>query len=470
MPGMEDGGDGSLDAAIRVIVTPDRSEARAVDYTPPGAGGAPLTEERIVEVLREAGVTVAPDAEGVRALLERIAANGSVAGIALARSTPPVDGADGEIQFKVRTGVGIGARGADDRIDYHERGIVESVKAGQVIAVIARPTAGRDGVDVTGGAIPARAGRAAELRVGPGATLSAEGASAVATADGMVQFARGVLGVTDSFEIQGDVDFSTGNVRMERGSVLIRGVVRDGFEVLASGNVVVQKEVEAARIEAGGDVEVRHGILAGKIKAEGAICAQFAVNATLVAGGSVVVANNLYTCDVTAGDKILATSGKGVVRGGVLRCRSGMEANELGSVSESPTEVIVDTDLEEERALAAEIAEVEESVEAVYRNLGSKESLSAMPAAAIDGARAAWEHVNENLKGLLERQTALKDRLWEVRRAKQRELRATVTIRRVAYPGVIVRIGGLSYSPAHPIERCVLYYDLLTDTITSAPL
>ena len=135
-----------------------------------------------------------------------------------------------------------------------------------------------------------------------------------------------------------------------------------------------------------------------------------------------------------------------------------------------PRLVIIDTDRSEERALARELADVEEAIEAVYQHLGSKESITAMPAAASDGARAAWEHVQDNLSTLLGQQTGLKDRLWELRRAKQRELKAAVEIRRIAYPGVVIRIGGLSFAPQQPIERCAVYYDILTDAITSAPL
>jgi len=93
-----------------------------------------------------------------------------------------------------------------------------------------------------------------------------------------------------------------------------------------------------------------------------------------------------------------------------------------------------------------------------------------MPGASTDEAKLGWERVQANLEELIGRQNDLKDGLWRLKREKQREIRATVVVRRVMYPGSVVRIGDMTFAPAHPIERCAIYYDLLTDQITTAPL
>ena len=56
-----------------------------------------------------------------------------------------------------------------------------------------------------------------------------------------------------SYEVQADVDPTTGNIYFV-GNVIIRGNVLSGFSVEAGGNVEVWGVVEGAVIKAGGDI------------------------------------------------------------------------------------------------------------------------------------------------------------------------------------------------------------------------
>ncbi|MDD5309497.1 MAG: FapA family protein [Deltaproteobacteria bacterium] len=452
----------SQSASLLVVVTPDKSEVRVVDYAPPTGDGAPLNATVIKEALFAAGVRVAADPEAVALALELISQERSPAGIVLARATPPKDGADGTIHFRIRTAAEIGTLTEGDQVDYHERGIVEPVTAGQVIAMVTPPTGGTSGMDVTGGVIPSRRGRAADLKAGPGVSISEDGTCFSAATTGVVLHAKGVLSVTDSFEVAGDVDLSTGNIRMGHGSVLVRGVLRSGFEVTASGNVVVEEEVEEALIEAGGDVDVRRGVLGGRLKATGSICAQFATSAQLEAGGDISVAGYLYHCRATAGGKIVASSGKGVIRGGTLRCSGGLEVNELGSRGGTTTEIIVDVEDEAEFTLEKELREVEEAIELVFRYLGSEERIMNAPP---DG-----ERVQENLRTLFGQKAEISQRLSDIRKEKQRQSSARVTVKRITYPGVVIFIAGRKFEVVSDTPRCVFCYDLETDAVATKPL
>ena len=59
--------------------------------------------------------------------------------------------------------------------------------------------------------------------------------------------------------IKGNVDYDYGNIDFN-GSVHITGSVLPGFTVKAKGDIVVDKNVEDAYLEAGGDINVKMGI------------------------------------------------------------------------------------------------------------------------------------------------------------------------------------------------------------------
>ena len=82
----------------------------------------------------------------------------------------------------------------------------------------------------------------------------------IATQDGHLTFAHEAFQVSPLLEIQGDVDYSTGNIDFS-GDVHICGDVRENFTVHAQGTVTVDGLVEAATVEAGGDLVIARGVV-----------------------------------------------------------------------------------------------------------------------------------------------------------------------------------------------------------------
>ena len=114
-----------------------------------------------------------------------------------------------------------------------------------------------------------------------------DGITYKATSIGIVHFQDNTLAVKDVLETKGDVDYSTGNIKLEKGSVHVNGSIREGFTVEAPAHVVVKDSIEGAIVSAGGDIEVKGGLVIsgkGEIKAHGIITAQFASNARIECG------------------------------------------------------------------------------------------------------------------------------------------------------------------------------------------
>jgi uncharacterized protein (DUF342 family) len=98
--------------------------------------------------------------------------------------------------------------------------------------------------------------------------------------------------------------------------------------------VEIKGLVEAADVTAGGDVTVQGGvIMSGEntVRAGGSVAAKFLQNVVVRAGGDVVTQGEITQCDILCRGMVTVNGGHGNVAGGVVRCRTGLLAKELGS-------------------------------------------------------------------------------------------------------------------------------------------
>ncbi|MFO8008276.1 MAG: FapA family protein, partial [Candidatus Brocadiia bacterium] len=307
------------DARLSVRISDDALAATVTELSEPIGDGRPLSEETVREQLQAAGVQVEPDPEALADLLQRAQKGEDVGGIVLATGTPPRDGADGCFESALALDSSVGAEKADGSVDFYERNVAPSVGEGDAIGRITPPEEGTPGRDVRGNVLPAGDGAPAPVRPGANVIVSEDGLELHAEIGGVVVLDGETLSVTQTFQIPGDVDFSTGNVRMEGGSLEVGGTVRSGFTVTCKGDLEVGGAIEEATIEVGGDVSVGGGIVMGeegRLRAGGDVSARFAENAHIEAGGDVVIDNDVSNCHVVAAGRLVATGGKGRIQGG----------------------------------------------------------------------------------------------------------------------------------------------------------
>jgi len=238
-------------------VAEDGMEAR-LDIHPPAPAGKSLTEEVVIRLLQHFKVTHGVNPQAVRQAMGRAAAEGEPRrNVLIAHGIPPMRGADAIIESYLPTGKNAGRISeTTDQIDFRERDLIANVRKGQVLMVKIPAEPGRDGRDVLGRELPSEAG--ADLPFAPldNIELSPDGLAMLSAIDGMVMAMEpGKLKVLPIFEISGDVDYSSGNLEMA-GTLIIKGWVRTGFTVRASGDIRVGGGVEAAVLEAGGNILV----------------------------------------------------------------------------------------------------------------------------------------------------------------------------------------------------------------------
>ena len=130
------------------------------------------------------------------------------------------------------------------------------------------------------------------------------------------------------------VDISTGNMSFD-GTINIKGDVKDGMKIHATGDVFVGGTVEAAEIEAGGNVVIKGGVIGHSehsgdpneaptfnaiIISKGSISAHFAENVCMEAGIDIIIEEFSMHNHLTALNRVLVgKSGgkKGRIIGGI---------------------------------------------------------------------------------------------------------------------------------------------------------
>ena len=227
------------------------------------------------------------------------------------------------------------------QVDYTALNLICNVKEGQEICRLIRPTEGEPGRTVLDQEVAAKSGKAVPLPKGRNTEVSEDGDALLASIPGHVEFSGRNFQVKPVLDIDGDVDFSTGNIKFV-GDVNIKGDVISGFAVNAMGNVYVGGVVEAGgTVEAGGDLTVAKGILGDGstvIRAARCIFAKYIENATIY------VRENLQTDCIVNGQiycdgEIQVCSGRGSIMGGRVWAGKRVSASAIGAKSEVKTSV-----------------------------------------------------------------------------------------------------------------------------------
>ncbi|GAB5496917.1 MAG: FapA family protein [Phycisphaerales bacterium] len=152
----------------------------------------------------------------------------------------------------------------EEQLDYRDRTSFMIVKSGQRIGSIHPATQGTDGIDVCGNNVPAKPGKASSIKVDPYSLERHEDGSVYAKVAGRLSYAGDAISVSPTLEINGYVDFSTGNIDFP-GNIVVSQGVRDGFHVQSGKSIAIGGLVEAAELVSGRDITLKVG-MAGRGK------------------------------------------------------------------------------------------------------------------------------------------------------------------------------------------------------------
>lgn len=267
--------------------------------------------------------------------------------ILIAEGDAPEAGKDGMIQFLTSTDL-TGERRpletGNGKVDYKEITRLNNVKKGQVIAKKTDPSPGKPGKNVKGDLIPFSPGKEARFKIGKNVVVSTEGNAMYASIDGLITTTENHrINVFPVFEVNGDVDYKTGNIDFV-GTVVIRGNVLSGFKVKAAGDIRVIGGVEGAEVFAEGSIEVTGGIIGynkGLVQAGVDVKSSFIQDANVEAGESIYVSQSIMHSSIRAGRECICAGTKGLIVGGLIQAGERVAARVVGNPMSTVTTIEV---------------------------------------------------------------------------------------------------------------------------------
>ena len=444
------------DAKISVTLSKDKMSAM-ITIEPPFFSKPWPTAEQIKKALAASGVKVGISDDAINSLLARQIANEP---IAVAEGVPPVEGKDAYIElikdpdkpFEVRD---------DEKIDFWSRSTIVTVHPGQEIAVKHPLENGKNGIDVTGAVAKAQKVKNIEFSFGDGLARDEENnLLLIATAEGQLKKEHGGrLVVLPELDIHQDIDFGVGSIDFT-GAVKVHGSVREGFHVVAQGNIEIFGPVEGSDIDSQGVVIIHGGVRGmgkGTVRANGDISLNFVDQATIRSNGTILANNAILHSNLYAQRAVMALgrSKQSQIAGGRIEAGLEVSCNILGSEMGTKTEIVVGLPpemLEKRKIFTNEIKRFEENLERVEPNLALLKKLEA------EG------QLDDKKRAMMMDLTKMKFQLQASRDSMQAELDALleqlelvkdkgiVRVKDTCYPGVVISIRGLSYSVKEPCK------------------
>lgn len=351
------------------------------------------------------------------------------------------------------------------RMHYLEMGHFPFVEEGTALLRRYPPTKGVAGVNVNGKTLRAKDGKDLQFRLKDATVKPADTDPdlILAAQSGMpVLYDRGVQ-IEETLKID-NVDLSTGHVRY-RGSVEIKGDVRDGMQLLATGDIKIHGGVDAAFIQAGGHIEVAGGAIGNKknnslsakaaLKAGCSIKLRFAHEATLEAGHEILVGSQVTHSNLKSGS-FIKVEGKGQVLGGKMQAVDYIEVNTTGAVAYIETEFEI-----------GECASLQEEYTRLLAGLrvidDKKYRLIELARQARKKGKAEVERIKDKLLAAKEKiQTEarnLNTQLAGYEEALRRFYAAKLIVNRRAYPGTLVHLANSKYEVKRELDKVTFYLE-----------
>lgn len=439
------------EADIQTFVERDRMEAFVSIKAAPDS--QPPTPKDIVAKLEAAGVKYGIDQERIQRACQYMGAKMSVA-----VGKRPIDGKDAYISYLID----IESKGKpteleNGSVDYKSINSFIKISEGEVIAEKFPSMPGTAGLDVLGNTVPPKPGRDIPLPLGK--NVKAVDNKLIAAISGQVVLANNKVSVIPTVEVNGDIDFSSGNIDFV-GSVIIKGSVQPGFYVKAEGDIEILGSVCGGIVE-GNNVTIRMGIqgmLRGHVKARSNIYAKFIENSNVSADLDVIVTDVILHSHISAKHKVIVEGKRGLIAGGKVTAGEEIRAKSAGTQLAVVTELEVGVNpllREEYQNLKKELRKVEATHDqtqkslALFRSLDQNQLPPEKRELMLKLTKAQFQ-----LAGHLE---TMHTRLCEIEKELDEIRNGRIRISDIVYPGVKIVVGN-QVKPVREQIRFVTFY------------
>lgn len=413
-------------------------------FYPPSSDGRLIDKNEIMSNLKYKGIVFGIQEDAIDEFIKN---RRYCEDIILAKGSLPVQGRDGKIEYHFNLHLNSKPKlNEDGTVDFHNLDNINKVNVGTVLATLIPEIHGVSGRDVFGKEIPARKVEKKRLKYGRNIKLSEDSLQLISDVNGHVEidYEEKVI-VSNTYEVSGDVDVSTGNIQYD-GNVFVEGNVRTGFSIIAEGNIEINGVVEGAKIVSGGQIVLRRGIQGmnkGVLEAKGNIVAKFIESAKVNAGG-MIETDCILNSTVSANGEIFLRGKRGLIIGGSVRSSRLIEAQNIGSPMGASTVVEVGIDPGQQDQLVKlqeeekKLREEEYRVRQVVEMLKTKQERGQLPPDKVSEFKATLQ----KYIGIFNRIKEISGEITIATETLTGETDARIKVTRNIYPGVKIIVGG----------------------------
>lgn len=425
-------------------------------FYPPSESGKKLTAEDIISDLNFRKVKYGIDQE---AILEFLNNRQYCTDYVLAVGTQPQHGKDAKIEYFFNTNNNLKPKRNDDgSVDYKELNTISHVHAGDLLARLTKEDPGFPGKNVFGEDIKPRTVKTLKLEYGNNISINEDRTEIYSDVTGHANFINDKVFVSDVFQVPADVDNSVGNIEYD-GSVEIKGNVKSGFSVKATGDIIIYGVVEGAYVESGGQIIVKqgiHGMHKGTLKAATNVLSKYIENAKVIAGGY-VEAEAILSSDVSATGEVHVHGRKGLINGGIVRAGRSIEVEYAGTDMGTFTTLEVGVDpAKKERyiELSREVSRRGKELEDMKVIIDNYASILKKGEVLPKDKLIYVQNLALEYKSKKEMIEPMRAEMRVIHIEMMESDRSYIAITRTAYPGVVISISDLSYNIKDHANYC----------------
>lgn len=414
--------------------------------------GQQFSADDLIELLAMRNVKTGIDKEAINRIIEH---NIYEIFVEVASGKAPVKGKDGYFIFHVeKPEEQTGPKELEDgSVEYVHTTEYAIVNEGDLLAEYIPATNGEYGYTIDNAMRTPLRGKDLPSIKGKGFRI--EDNKYYATVHGKIDFSEKSIYITNLLEVKGDVDISYGHIQFD-GDVYIRGDVKSGMMVRASGNIDIHGHVGNCYIEAGKNLTLSNGMqgkFSGRLKAGGDISCKFFENSQAQAGGNIKVRTSMNS-KLAAEGRVLVEGKEAVVLGGSIHAIQGMELSGAGNENEISTTLVAGV-LPETMTRDVELKKLIEKVE------GEVELLDR--SARILDRMAKTKATQENSARRMKIIQAKVIKSTELKRYRDEKIRseamiesgknANIRVNNTIYPGCRVNIAGNVVDVHEPLKH-----------------
>lgn len=415
--------------------------------------GNMVTEDDIYNELGKRGIVNGIKRETITEMIKNRRMNEK---ILIAEGTPAETGKDGWFEFFVRLDLPrIPAPLPDGGVDYVNIEAFEMVDEGEKLAVYHPAQKGIDGQNIFGEVLHANKGIEKKPLKGKGFAIAPDGVTYISKLNGKFEYINGQMIISNMIIVREDVTAVTGKLEVD-GSVYVVGSVYSGGHIEAKGDIIVEYNVETAKLVAGGNVMIKRGSCSKHdcfIEAKGEVSGSFFEAANINAGGN-VKANYIMNSDINTLGKAIISGSKGMLLGGRMRAVKGVDTYNLGNSSHIRTFLEVGRNVlydkqqyefgKKRTKILEQLSMLEEQWNKILKSLPPDKEKAVELIKKLNGAIVAKDHELAELDADISKLAHITD-----------EGMKAVLVRGNAYEGSIIEINTVKYMLRSNVNRII---------------